>query len=66
MKQLPDLRALATFAFLAMGGVSLWNTQMTLDVTFWNIVNPRLVPDRTDLADEAGQDWRPAGGALIT
>ncbi|RZI42452.1 DHA2 family efflux MFS transporter permease subunit [Herbaspirillum sp. HC18] len=38
-----NLRALATFAFLVMGGVSLWNTQMTLDVTFWNIVNPRLV-----------------------
>ncbi|HJV72740.1 MAG TPA: DHA2 family efflux MFS transporter permease subunit [Noviherbaspirillum sp.] len=38
-----NLRALATFAFLMMGGVSLWNTQMTLDVTFWDIVNPRLV-----------------------
>jgi DHA2 family multidrug resistance protein len=38
-----NLRALATFAFLVMGGVSLWNTQMSLDVTFWDIVTPRLI-----------------------
>jgi MFS transporter, DHA2 family, multidrug resistance protein len=38
-----NLRALATFAFIVMGAVSLWNSQMTLDVGFWDIVNPRLV-----------------------
>ena len=38
-----NLRVLATFAFLIMGGVSLWNTRMSLDSTFWNIVNPRLI-----------------------
>ncbi|KIF80755.1 DHA2 family efflux MFS transporter permease subunit [Noviherbaspirillum autotrophicum] len=38
-----NLRALATFAFIVMGAVSLWNTQMSLDVGFWDIVNPRLV-----------------------
>ncbi len=38
-----NLRALATFAFTVMGAVSLWNTQMSLDVGFWDIVNPRLV-----------------------
>lgn len=38
-----NLRVLATFAFTVMGAVSLWNTQMSLDVGFWDIVNPRLV-----------------------
>jgi MFS transporter, DHA2 family, multidrug resistance protein len=38
-----NLRMLATFAFIVMGGVSLWNTGMSLDVGFWDIVNPRLV-----------------------
>jgi DHA2 family multidrug resistance protein len=38
-----NLRALATFAFVVMGGVSLWNSFWTLDVTFWDIVGPRLV-----------------------
>jgi len=38
-----NLRALATFAFIVMGGVSIWNTQMSIDVTYWDIVNPRLV-----------------------
>ncbi|QDZ27417.1 DHA2 family efflux MFS transporter permease subunit [Noviherbaspirillum sp. UKPF54] len=38
-----NLRALATFAFIVMGAVSLWNTQMSLEVGFWDIVNPRLV-----------------------
>jgi DHA2 family multidrug resistance protein len=38
-----NLRLLATFAFTVMGAVSLWNTQMSLDVGFWDVVNPRLV-----------------------
>lgn len=38
-----NLRALATFAFIVMGAVSLWNSLMSLDVDFWDIVNPRLV-----------------------
>lgn len=38
-----NLRILATFAFTVMGAVSLWNTQMSLDVGFWDIVNPRLI-----------------------
>nr|WP_235548436.1 DHA2 family efflux MFS transporter permease subunit [Noviherbaspirillum sp. Root189] len=38
-----NLRVLATFAFVVMGAVSLWNTQMSLDVGFWDIVSPRLV-----------------------
>lgn len=38
-----NLRILATFAFSVMGAVSLWNCTMTLDVTFWNVVSPRLV-----------------------
>lgn len=38
-----NLRALATFAFLMMGAVSLWNSFMSLDAGFWDIVNPRLV-----------------------
>lgn len=38
-----NLRVLATLAFLIMGGVSLWNTRMSLDTTFWDIVNPRLI-----------------------
>jgi MFS transporter, DHA2 family, multidrug resistance protein len=38
-----NLRVLATFAFIVMGCVSLWNTQMSLDIDFWSIVNPRLV-----------------------
>jgi DHA2 family multidrug resistance protein len=38
-----DLRILATFAFAVMGAVSVWNSMMNLDVTFWNVVSPRLV-----------------------
>lgn len=38
-----NLRVLATFAFVVMGGVSFWNAFMSLDVTFWDIVFPRLV-----------------------
>lgn len=38
-----NLRVLATFAFLVMGGVSLWNSRMSLDVTMWNVISPRLV-----------------------
>ena len=38
-----NLRVLATFAFLVMGGVSVWNSFMSLDVGFWNIISPRLV-----------------------
>ncbi len=38
-----NLRALATLSFTILGTVCLWNTQMTLDVSFWDIVNPRLV-----------------------
>jgi MFS transporter, DHA2 family, multidrug resistance protein len=38
-----NLRLMATFAFIVMGAISLWNSQMTLDVGFWDIVNPRLV-----------------------
>ncbi len=38
-----NLRLLATMAFLILGSVCLWNSQMTLDVTFWDIVNPRLL-----------------------
>lgn len=38
-----NLRALATFAFAVMGGVAVWNSMMTLDVGFWDVVAPRLV-----------------------
>ncbi len=38
-----DLRILATFSFAVMGSVSVWNSMMNLDVTFWNVVSPRLV-----------------------
>lgn len=38
-----NLRVLATLSFLILGAVCLWNTQMTPDVTFWDIVNPRIV-----------------------
>lgn len=38
-----DLRILATTAFTVMGAVSLWNSTMTLDVGFWDVVAPRLV-----------------------
>lgn len=38
-----NLRLLATFAFIVMGAVSLWNTQLSLDAGFWDIVNPRLI-----------------------
>ncbi|MES1981899.1 MAG: DHA2 family efflux MFS transporter permease subunit [Pseudomonadota bacterium] len=38
-----NLRVLATCAFAIMGAVSLWNSFMTLDVGFWNVVNPRLL-----------------------
>lgn len=38
-----NLRVLATCAFVIMGGVSLWNSMMTLDVGFWHIVSPRIV-----------------------
>jgi DHA2 family multidrug resistance protein len=38
-----NLRILATFAFAVMGAVSVWNSMMTLDVTFWTVVSPRLV-----------------------
>ncbi len=38
-----NLRALATFAFAIMGLMSLWNSHMALNVTFWNVVEPRLI-----------------------
>ncbi|MEO8332429.1 MAG: DHA2 family efflux MFS transporter permease subunit [Gallionella sp.] len=38
-----NLRMVATFAFAVMGAVSVWNSFMTLDVTFWDVVSPRLV-----------------------
>ncbi|NEX59897.1 DHA2 family efflux MFS transporter permease subunit [Noviherbaspirillum galbum] len=38
-----NLRLLATFAFIVMGAISLWNSHMTLDVGFWDIVSPRLI-----------------------
>ncbi|HJU71382.1 MAG TPA: DHA2 family efflux MFS transporter permease subunit [Paucimonas sp.] len=38
-----NLRALATFAFVMMGSVSLWNSFLSLDAGFWDIVNPRLI-----------------------
>jgi DHA2 family multidrug resistance protein len=38
-----NLRALATLAFALMGAVSLWISRFSLDVTFWNVVSPRLV-----------------------
>lgn len=38
-----NLRVLATCAFAIMGAVSFWNAHMTLDVTFWDVVSPRLV-----------------------
>jgi DHA2 family multidrug resistance protein len=38
-----NLRVLATCAFAILGGVSVWNSMFTLDVTFWNVVSPRLV-----------------------
>lgn len=38
-----NLRLLATFAFIIMGSVSLWNSFFVLDIDFWHIVSPRLV-----------------------
>ncbi len=38
-----NLRLLSTCSFLILGAVCLWNSRMTLDVTFWDIVQPRLV-----------------------
>ncbi|HEY8099986.1 MAG TPA: DHA2 family efflux MFS transporter permease subunit [Burkholderiaceae bacterium] len=38
-----NLRVLATTAFVIMGSVSLWSSFFSLDVTFWDIVQPRLV-----------------------
>lgn len=38
-----NLRVLATCAFIIMGGVSFWNSFMSLDADFWTIVSPRLV-----------------------
>ncbi|SNS28658.1 MFS transporter, DHA2 family, multidrug resistance protein [Noviherbaspirillum humi] len=38
-----NLRFLATMAFIIMGGVSLWNSLMSLDVDIWTIIEPRLV-----------------------
>jgi DHA2 family multidrug resistance protein len=38
-----NLRVLATIAFTIMGGVSLWSSFFSLDVTFWHVVRPRLV-----------------------
>jgi DHA2 family multidrug resistance protein len=38
-----NLRLLASGAFIIMGGVSLWISRFSLDVTFANIVNPRLI-----------------------
>lgn len=38
-----NLRMLATFAFVIMGAVSVWNSFLTLDATIWNVINPRLI-----------------------
>jgi MFS transporter, DHA2 family, multidrug resistance protein len=38
-----NLRALATFSFVVMGAVSVWNSFLTLDATIWNVINPRLI-----------------------
>jgi DHA2 family multidrug resistance protein len=38
-----NLRVLSTCAFIIMGGVSLWNSFLSLDADFWTIVSPRLV-----------------------
>lgn len=38
-----NLRAFSTAGFLIMGAVSLWNSTLSLDVTFWDIVRPRMV-----------------------
>lgn len=38
-----NLRLVISFAFLLMGFVSLWNSLMTVDVDFWNVIAPRLV-----------------------
>ena len=38
-----NLRVLATFAFAVMGAVAVWNSLMTLDVGFWDVVSPRLI-----------------------
>jgi DHA2 family multidrug resistance protein len=38
-----NLRVLATFAFIIMGGVCLWNSFFSLEADFWTIVSPRLV-----------------------
>lgn len=38
-----NLRVLASIAFAVMGGVSLWNSSMTLDVGIWQVISPRLV-----------------------
>jgi len=37
-----NLRALATFAFAVMGAVAVWNGMMSLEVSFWDVVSPRL------------------------
>jgi DHA2 family multidrug resistance protein len=38
-----NLRLLATLSFIILGSVCLWNSRMTLEVTYWDIINPRLV-----------------------
>ena len=38
-----DLRIWATLAFGIFAGVSFWNSTFNTDVTFWNIVAPRLI-----------------------
>jgi MFS transporter, DHA2 family, multidrug resistance protein len=38
-----NLRLLATFAFAIMGLMSLWNSHMALNVTFLDVVEPRLI-----------------------
>jgi DHA2 family multidrug resistance protein len=38
-----NLRVLATCAFAIMGGVAVWNSTMSLEAGFWDVVSPRIV-----------------------
>lgn len=38
-----DLRAWASFSFAVFAGVSYWNSHFNTDVTFWQLVIPRLL-----------------------
>ncbi|HEX8989868.1 MAG TPA: DHA2 family efflux MFS transporter permease subunit [Rhodocyclaceae bacterium] len=38
-----DLRVWASFAFAVFAAVSFWNSRFNTDITFWNLVVPRLI-----------------------